>query len=91
LPSLFIYSSSADFFFYRDRQGKEVDLIIQEGQTITPIEIKRTASPEKSMAANFTAVKVNPPELLGAGAILCSVETPRLLEENLFAVPISLI
>lgn len=80
-----------DFSFYRDRQGREVDLVVKKGQEVTLIEVKRTASPDKSMAKNFSAVKVNPPEVLGPGAIFCSVDKVRLLAENLLAVPIGLI
>jgi predicted AAA+ superfamily ATPase len=33
-----------DMFFYRDNHGNEVDLVVREGRTLTPIEIKSAAT-----------------------------------------------
>ena len=40
LKSRFNQAKSSNLFFYRDRTGNEVDLIIQNALTLTPVEIK---------------------------------------------------
>ncbi len=38
-------------YYYRDRDQKEIDLLIYENGTLYPVEIKKTASPDRRMAA----------------------------------------
>ena len=33
-----------ELFFYRDTHGNEVDLLVREGRTLTPVEIKSAAT-----------------------------------------------
>jgi predicted AAA+ superfamily ATPase len=35
----------ARLYFYKDKNQKEIDLIIEQNNTVYPIEIKRTANP----------------------------------------------
>ena len=46
-----------NIYFYRDRDGKEIDLIIELNNVIYPFEIKKTAKPEKSMISNFKVLE----------------------------------
>lgn len=56
-------------YFYRDKEKKEIDLIIEENGRLYPIEIKKTASPSKEMIENFKVLeKVKE---VGEGAIIC--------------------
>lgn len=41
------------FYYYRDREQKEIDLVIVRDGTAYPIEFKKSASPDRGMAANF--------------------------------------
>ena len=43
-------------FFYRDSNNKEIDLIIQTGMTVNPIEIKKGTAP-KDAARHFSVLK----------------------------------
>lgn len=79
------------FTYYRDKNGNEIDLVVHENQLISPIEIKRTASPETSMAKAFHFLKVNEPLKRGTGAIVCSQPTVLLLSDNLISVPAGMI
>lgn len=36
--------NAADFFFYRDSHGNEVDLLVRMGRTLAPVEIKSSAT-----------------------------------------------
>lgn len=72
-------------YFYRDSNKKEIDLIIYQDATVTPIEIKKGASP-KDAIKNFSVLApiereldeedpfFNPPQLktkIGTGAVIC--------------------
>ena len=83
--------SQSKFYYYRDKAGREIDLVIERNQMITPIEIKRTASPNKAMASSFSSLKVVPPYSMGNGAIICSQSKVLMLSENLLSVPVSVV
>ena len=44
--------------YYRDKEKNEIDLILYKNNTLYPFEIKKTASPNKTMIKNFE--KLNP-------------------------------
>lgn len=45
--------SDVPIYFYRDFDGKEIDLIIEANGTLYPVEIKKTMNPKKDMAKSF--------------------------------------
>ena len=52
----------APFYFYRDKDQKEVDLLIVQDGTLYPLEIKKSASPGKETVRHFQALsKLNLP------------------------------
>ncbi len=46
-----------NLYFYRDNHGNEVDVIIKRGEHLIPIEIKSTATFNKSLLKNLTFYK----------------------------------
>lgn len=40
-------------YYYRDKDAKEIDLLMEGDGQLHPIEIKKTATPEKKMISNF--------------------------------------
>lgn len=77
-----------DIYFYRDRDGKEIDLIISFDNTLFPFEIKKTASPNKEMIKNFEVLtKTN--KKIGPGGIICLCPDIYPLNENNKVIPIS--
>ena len=80
----------APLYFYRDKDKKEIDLLIVRDQKIHPIEIKKTASPAKNLVKNFEALnklKVTVAE----GGVVCLVDTLIPLSANVEVIPISLV
>lgn len=74
------------FYYYRDKDQKEVDLLIIQDGTVYPVEIKKTASPDKSAARHFSALeKLNMP--IGMGAVICLVKRALPLTKNTWSVP----
>jgi hypothetical protein len=74
-------------YFYRDRDGVEIDLVIEDGGILYPIEIKMSASPALSMAKSFAALDDMPNMVRGEGVILCRYERPLWLSNDVVALP----
>ncbi len=83
-------SLNYDIYFYRDRDGKEIDLIISLNETIYPFEIKKTANPNKQMLKNFSILE-NKKFKVGNGGLLCFYPEIIPLDENNKSYPISVI
>lgn len=75
-------------YFYRDRDGKEIDLVIESADTLHPIEIKMTASPNLSMAKSFKALDDVPGKKRGIGVVLCQYDRKLWLSEQVVVLPI---
>ena len=82
-PKLYLY-------YYRDKDAKEIDLIVERDGRLHPIEIKKTAVPEKKMIRSFSVIE-RAPLLRGTGAILCLTERLGAFDRENLIVPITLI
>lgn len=72
--------------YYRDKDAREIDLIIEADGQLHPIEIKRTASPNIAMTSSFGVLeKATLP--VGMGAIVCLKETFTALDGNTLVIP----
>lgn len=78
-------------YFYRDKDKKEIDVLIEQNGTLYPIEIKMSANPTKSMAKNFAVLDKIPNMQRGMGAIICQYDHKTYLSENVVALPIEYI
>ena len=76
--------------FYRDSNQVEIDLIITMNNTIYPIEIKKTKSPNKNMIKNFKVIN-NAEKEIGEGGIICMIDKIFALDEKNNAIPIQCI
>lgn len=77
---------SADFYYYRDIDQKEIDLLFVEGDTLTPVEIKKSKEPVHP-EKNFTVLdklkkKVQP------AVILCLSDEMLPYQRNTWYFPI---
>lgn len=76
--------------YYRDNNGKEIDLIILENGVLYPIEIKKSADPGKDALKNFTVLDSLPGEI-GEGAVICLASMIYPLDHRNRIVPIGAI
>lgn len=76
------------FSFYRDAQGHEIDLLIETGEKIYPIEIKQSVSARRDQASSFSFIDE---KIRGFGAIVCFADMVKPIADNLIAFPISLL
>ena len=78
-------------YFYRDKDKKEIDLIIEEAEKIYPIEIKMSASPNKEMTKNFSVLKRKIDKEIGTGIIICQYDNKVYLSEDILVLPVEYI
>lgn len=72
-------------------QESEIDLLIEEGDTIYPIEIKLSANPRLSMTNAFDMIDKITGKKRGNGVVICMYEAVQWLNERTVAIPIEYI
>lgn len=74
-------------YYYRDRDGREIDFVLVRDRGLHPIEVKKTAQPDVAVARTFQVLD-RLPMARGHGAVICL--TPELLplDEQSTAVPV---
>ena len=82
---------SKDIYFYRDKDKKEIDLIIEKDNILYPIEIKKSAQPTIDMAKSFSVLHKIPGKTVGQGCILCQCDKMHYLSDNVAALPVEYI
>ncbi len=80
----------APFYFYRDKDKKEIDLLILKDGTIYPLEFKKSASPTRASIRHFSLLQ-KLDETVGYGGVVCLCEQILPLTEQTTAIPISLL
>ena len=73
-------------YYYRDTDGKEIDLILEYNGTVYPVEIKKSGNPGKSAVKNF-AVLHNSGKNTGEGAVLCLYDKVLPLDKMSWLIP----
>lgn len=76
--------------FYRDKNQKEIDLIVETDGVLHPFEIKRLASPERKAIKAFGVLEKSDREV-GAGGIICMAENPFPIDANNSLIPVNVI
>lgn len=72
-------------YFYRDKEKKEIDLLIEQNGKLHPLEIKKSANPTKDMISNFKVLdKVGN---VGKGGIICMYDRLIDLDEKNKIIP----
>lgn len=89
-------------YYYRDKDQKEIDLLLYQNGTACPIEVKKAASPGKAAIKNFDVLKpIETPEKfgmmeelkvnIGSGSVVCMGNDLIPLDEKNWYVPVWLI
>ena len=82
--------SKKHLYYYRDNNGKEIDLLIIYNNTVYPIEIKKSANPGIEAIKNFYIVEKFGMKI-GNGGIICMKGNLFPINENNNYIPIELI
>ncbi len=77
-------------YFYRNKDKKEIDLLIVQDETIYPLEFKKTASPNKNMIRNFRLLdQLKKP--VKEGGIICLIATLLPITKEASAIPVGML
>ncbi len=75
-------------FHYRAYSGGEVDLLLELDGVLYPIEAKVTTQPSRAHCAGIDSLRRTFPRAeIGPGLIVCAIEQPRWVREDVLAVP----
>jgi len=78
----------APFYYYRDKDQKEIDLLIVQDERIYPLAIKKTASPGKNDVRHFQSLeKLKLP--IGPGGLICLAGQSLPLSQSAQSIPLT--
>ena len=80
----------ASFYFYRDKDQKEIDLLIVQDDTLYPLEFKKSASPGPDAVRSFRALR-KLDRTVGPGAVICLAQSSLPLAEDVVTIPVGAI
>lgn len=78
-------------YFYRDKEQREIDLLIEEGDILYPLEIKKHSDPRAGDLAHFVVLDKIPGIRRGPGGVICTYDRLVTLKDEDRVVPISFI
>jgi predicted AAA+ superfamily ATPase len=76
------------FYYCRDKDQKEIDLVIVKDGAAYPIEFKKSASPDRGMAAHFALLKKTG-LAVGPGAVVSLAQEALPLTATAWSVPVT--
>jgi hypothetical protein len=82
--------SKVNMTYFRDSNAKEIDILIEENNTIHPLEIKKSASPDRREIKKFAVLGKTTSEI-GVGGIICMCEEPVPINALNCFIPCNLI
>ena len=90
LKSYWHNGREAPFYYYRDKDKKEIDLLIIQDGRIHPLEFKKTASPGKNSVRHFKVLeKLGMP--VAQGGLICLAGQPLPLLKDVWSIPVGMI
>lgn len=90
LKSWWFHAEQPQLYYYRDKDGKEIDLLIIRDHTIYPIEIKRAATVQRFWLKHFSTLDRFPMER-GEGAVICLHDRIQYIDSMNRAIPVGAI
>ena len=82
--------SSAALTFYRDKDQREIDLVIEQDGVLHPLEIKKASEPDRRTVRVFDLLKKTG-RTVGAGGIVCMTDRPFPISEEYSYIPANII
>ena len=82
--------SSAALTFYRDKDQREIDLVIEQDGVLHPLEIKKASEPDRRALKVFDLLKKTG-RPIGPGGIVCMTDRPFPISEEYSYIPANLI
>jgi len=77
-------------YYYRDKDGKEIDLVFLQDGRVYPVEVKKSASPRREWATDLSALSRLRLKIAD-GAVICLSKQPIPIAKNVCAIPASML
>jgi uncharacterized protein len=74
-------------YYYRDKEYREIDLLIVQDRTVHPVEVKKSGSPRTDWVAHFDVVS-RIGLRAGDGAVICLCRETLPIRRGVTAIPI---
>lgn len=74
-------------YFYRDKEKREIDLLIEDNGILYPVEIKQASIPGQDATKSFTVIEKQAAIKVDRGCIVCMAERLMPHAENIQLVP----
>lgn len=82
LKSFWFCGKRAPLFFYRDKDKKEIDLLLEINGKLIPIEIKKKTSPDKNDIKNFDVIDYD------QGFVVCLAPEYSFVSKKVRSIPV---
>lgn len=89
IKSYLFRGKNPPLYYFRDKDGHEVDLLIEQNKKIYPVEIKMKVTITSEDNKNITYIRKRFPTQSQAGAIICLTSERRPFDEFTHVIPIS--
>ena len=76
-------------YYYRDKDAKEVDILIVQNGVLYPVEIKKTANPSKEHIKNFSALEKINGLTVGNGGVICMYDKSVRINDKNVSIPVT--
>lgn len=76
-----------DIYYYRDKDKREIDVLLHENGTLYPIEIKKKSNPDKGDIKAFSVIETLK-QKRGTGAVACMAPTHLPLTGDVNIIPV---
>ena len=74
-------------YYYRDKDSKEIDVVLEQNGELNPIEIKKTSNPSSELTKVFSLLdKASVPR--GKGAIVCMKLSVGAIDRGNYIIPV---
>jgi predicted AAA+ superfamily ATPase len=81
------YPDKPHLYFWRTSTGIEVDLLVEDGDRLVPIEVKLSATPKPSMAAGIRALRGDLGDRIAPGFVIHPGTIRLPLGDGITALP----
>jgi predicted AAA+ superfamily ATPase len=81
------YRGRGSLHYLRTKDGAEVDFVVEDGQQLTPIEVKWTERPSSTDCRHLRSFLDENRESARRGLVVCRVPRPLQLDERITAIP----
>ena len=81
---------NCSMWYYRDKNNKEIDIIIENNGELHPIEIKRSANPASELINTFSVLNRSSISK-GKGAVICMKQDLSAFNSDNFIIPVWMI